>query len=106
MSSRNAAGARSYRSIARLSRKRCSRASSSGTSEERSPAPTRGREARLKRQRRGTLFLDEIGELPIPMQAKLLRFLENRRYMRVGGTTKIEADVRLMFATLRPLSRR
>jgi DNA-binding NtrC family response regulator len=52
---------------------------------------------------KGTLFLDEIGELPIPMQAKLLRFLENRRYMRVGGTTKIEADVRLMFATLRPL---
>jgi DNA-binding NtrC family response regulator len=52
---------------------------------------------------KGTLFLDEIGELPLPMQAKLLRFLENRRYMRVGGTTKIEADVRLMFATLRPL---
>lgn len=51
----------------------------------------------------GTLFLDEIGELPTAMQAKLLRFLENRRYMRVGGATKIEADVRLMFATLRPL---
>ncbi len=51
----------------------------------------------------GTLFLDEIGELPMPMQAKLLRFLENRRYMRVGGATKIEADIRLMFATLRPL---
>jgi len=41
--------------------------------------------------------------LPMPMQAKLLRFLENRRYMRVGSATKIEADVRLMFATLRPL---
>ncbi|WP_437587082.1 sigma-54 interaction domain-containing protein [Sorangium sp. So ce1000] len=52
---------------------------------------------------RGTLLLDEIGEMPMPMQAKLLRFLENRRYMRVGGATKIEADVRLMFATLRPL---
>ncbi len=51
----------------------------------------------------GTLFLDEIGEMPMPMQAKLLRFLENRRYMRVGGATKIEADVRLMFATARPL---
>ncbi len=51
----------------------------------------------------GTLFLDEIGELPTAIQAKLLRFLENRRYMRVGGSTKIEADVRLMFATLRPL---
>jgi len=51
----------------------------------------------------GTLFLDEIGEMPLPMQAKLLRFLENRRYMRVGGTTKLDADVRLLFATLRPL---
>ncbi len=51
----------------------------------------------------GTLFLDEIGEMPLPMQAKLLRFLENRRFMRVGGSVKIEADIRLMFATLRPL---
>jgi DNA-binding NtrC family response regulator len=51
----------------------------------------------------GTLFLDEIGELPMAMQAKLLRFLENRRFMRIGGATKLEADVRLVFATLRPL---
>ena len=51
----------------------------------------------------GTLFLDEIGEMPLPMQAKLLRFLENRRFMRVGGSVKLEADVRLIFATLRPL---
>lgn len=54
---------------------------------------------------RGTLLLDEIGEMPLAMQAKLLRFLENRRYMRVGGAIKIDADVRLMFATLRPLER-
>jgi transcriptional regulator with PAS, ATPase and Fis domain len=52
---------------------------------------------------RGTLFLDEIGEMPMLMQAKLLRFLENLRFMRVGGSTKIVANVRLMFATLRPL---
>ncbi len=51
----------------------------------------------------GTLFLDEIGEMPLPMQAKLLRFLENRRFMRVGGTQKLQADVRLICATLRPL---
>ena len=51
----------------------------------------------------GTLFLDEVGEMPITMQAKLLRFLENRRFMRVGGTSKVQADVRLVFATLRPL---
>ena len=51
----------------------------------------------------GTLFLDEVGEMPLAMQAKMLRFLENRRYMRVGGSTKIQADVRLIFATLRAL---
>jgi transcriptional regulator with PAS, ATPase and Fis domain len=51
----------------------------------------------------GTLFLDEIGELPQPMQVKLLRFLENHRYTRVGGATKIQANVRLVLATLRPL---
>ena len=51
----------------------------------------------------GTLFLDEIAEMPLTMQAKLLRFLENRRFMRVGGTQKLQADVRLLFATLRPL---
>src|SRR6187401_1061611 len=51
----------------------------------------------------GTLFLDEIGEMPMAMQAKLLRFFENRKYMRVGGSKKIDADVRLVFATLRPL---
>ncbi|WP_394827234.1 sigma-54 interaction domain-containing protein [Pendulispora albinea] len=51
----------------------------------------------------GTLFLDELGEMPIGVQAKLLRFLENRKFMRVGGTTKIAVDVRLVTATLRPL---
>jgi len=51
----------------------------------------------------GTLFLDELGEMPLGVQAKLLRFLENRRFMRVGGSSKIHADVRLVCATLRPL---
>ena len=51
----------------------------------------------------GSLFLDEIGELPLPLQAKLLRFLESWRFMRVGGTEKLDADVRLICATLRPL---
>ncbi|MGN6110383.1 MAG: sigma 54-interacting transcriptional regulator [Kofleriaceae bacterium] len=51
----------------------------------------------------GTLFLDEIAEMPIALQAKMLRFVETRRYMRVGGTKKLEADVRLVLATLRPL---
>jgi len=51
----------------------------------------------------GTLFLDEIGEMPMAVQAKLLRFLENRKFMRVGGTVKISVDTRLICATLRPL---
>jgi DNA-binding NtrC family response regulator len=51
----------------------------------------------------GTLFLDEIAEMPVSLQVKLLRFLETRRYMRVGGAKKIEANVRLVLATLRPL---
>jgi transcriptional regulator with PAS, ATPase and Fis domain len=51
----------------------------------------------------GTLFLDEIGEMPIGVQAKLLRFLENRKFMRVGGSSKIDVDARLVCATLRPL---
>jgi DNA-binding NtrC family response regulator len=51
----------------------------------------------------GTLFLDEIAEMPLGVQAKLLRFLENRKFMRVGGTTKISVDTRIVCATLRPL---
>jgi DNA-binding NtrC family response regulator len=51
----------------------------------------------------GTLFLDEIGEMPLAVQAKMLRFLEGRRFMRVGGSTKISVDTRLVCATLRPI---
>jgi DNA-binding NtrC family response regulator len=51
----------------------------------------------------GTLFLDEVGEMPMSVQAKLLRFLENHKFMRVGGTTKLSVDARLVCATLRPL---
>jgi DNA-binding NtrC family response regulator len=52
---------------------------------------------------RGTLFLDEIGELPLAIQAKLLRVLEERQFERVGGTQSIEVDVRIVVATNRNL---
>lgn len=51
----------------------------------------------------GTLFLDEVGELPIEAQGILLRVLETRRFMRVGGTVELETDVRLITATNRNL---
>lgn len=47
----------------------------------------------------GTIFLDEIGELPLDMQAKLLRVLQEKRFYRVGGTTPINCDVRVIAAT-------
>jgi len=48
---------------------------------------------------RGTLFLDEIGDLPIGLQAKILRALEEKRFERVGGTGSVQVDVRLVAAT-------
>ena len=52
---------------------------------------------------RGTLFLDEIGDLPLSLQAKILRALEEKRFERVGGTATVQVDVRLVAATNRGL---
>jgi DNA-binding NtrC family response regulator len=51
----------------------------------------------------GTIFLDEIGDMDVTLQGKVLRLLEGDRFMRVGGTTKVKADVRLVAATNKDL---
>ena len=52
---------------------------------------------------RGTLFLDEIGDLPLTLQPKILRALEEKRFERVGGTSPLQVDVRVVAATNRNL---
>jgi two-component system, NtrC family, response regulator AtoC len=59
----------------------------------------------IERAHGGTLLFDEVGELPPPMQAKLLRVLEERKVLRVGGTDEIDVDVRFVAATNRDLER-
>ena len=53
----------------------------------------------------GTILLDEIGEMPLAMQSKLLRVLQERKYQRVGGNKEISADVRIVAATNRELAK-
>lgn len=53
---------------------------------------------------KGTLFLDEIGDMPLPLQAKMLRFLQNRTFERVGGRQTLSVDVRVISATNQPLA--
>jgi len=65
----------------------------------------RQRKGAFERAGRGTLFLDEIGELPAAAQAKLLRALENREIMRVGGDRTITVEARVVAATHRDLER-
>jgi len=54
---------------------------------------------------KGTIFLDEIGDMPLSTQAKLLRVLQEKAFDRVGGTTKISVDVRVIVATNRNLEK-
>lgn len=59
---------------------------------------------KVEQAHRGTLFLDEIGDMPLALQAKLLRFLQSRTIERIGGRRPIEVDVRVVSATNRDLA--
>ena len=89
--------------LRRDSRERCSRPSCSATRRARSPAPPQRKPGKFELAHRGTLFLDEIGDLPLALQAKILRALEEKRFERVGGTAPLQVDVRVVAATNRNL---
>jgi len=61
------------------------------------------RKGRFEMAERGSIFLDEIGDMPLPMQVKLLRVLQERTFERVGGNKSFECDVRVIAATHRTL---
>ena len=64
---------------------------------------TAARKGRFESADKGTVFLDEIGDLPLSVQTKLLRVLQEKTFERVGGNTTIKADVRIITATNRNL---
>ncbi|WP_415897486.1 sigma-54 dependent transcriptional regulator [Neptuniibacter sp. QD72_48] len=57
------------------------------------------RPGRFELAQGGTLFLDEVGDMPLPMQVKLLRVLQERKFERIGGTKTLDADIRVIAAT-------
>lgn len=68
-----------------------------------SGADLKGKKGKIELAKGGTLFLDEIGELPLEMQVKLLRVLQERKFYRVGGEKEIETNFRVIAATNRNL---
>ena len=64
------------------------------------------RKGRFEQSSGGSLFLDEIGDMPLPLQAKLLRAIESRTIQRVGGAADIKIDLRLICATHRDLEKK
>lgn len=69
-------------------------------------AQKKGKPGKFEMANGGTVFLDEIGELPLEMQAKLLRVLENKEFYRVGGVKPIKVDIRVISATNRDIKKK
>ena len=68
-------------------------------------ARARGKPGKFEMASGGTLFLDEIGDMPLHLQASLLRAVQNQEIVRVGGTSPVKVDVRILCATNLPLER-
>ena len=81
------------------SRKRSPKRSCSATRRARSPARSRSRVGRFELAHRGTLFIDEVGLMPLPLQSKLLRALQEREIERVGESRPIKFDARIVAAS-------
>jgi PAS domain S-box-containing protein len=62
-------------------------------------ARSKGKPGKFELAHRGTIFLDEIGDLPLEMQPKLLRVIEDKEFERIGGTAVVQSDFRLIAAT-------
>jgi transcriptional regulator with GAF, ATPase, and Fis domain len=93
----------SRRSTARRSTRTCSNPNSSATRRAPFTGAVGEKKGLFEIADKGTLFLDEIGELNVGMQAKLLRALQEKEILRVGGTRAIKIDVRVLAATNRDL---
>ena len=87
----------------RHARRNSSKASSSAMRRAPLPAPTRASRGSSSWRGRATLFLDEIGDMPLPLQVKLLRVLQERRTRRLGGTRDIPIEARIISATNRDI---
>jgi len=70
-----------------------------------SGADQRGKAGKVELAKNGTLFLDEIGEMPLDMQVKLLRLLQEKKFYRVGGTKELSIDFRVIAATNKDLKK-